>query len=868
MKNDREYFAFISYQRKDEAMAKRLQHTLEYYKLPVAVIEKEPELKDGVRPIFVDMTELGDEPFLTEAIEKALKGSRFLIVVCSPRSAKSKWVNKEVQYFIKLKRTKRIVPFIIEGEPNADVEIEECCTPLIQKLLGKRELLGINVNEMGFDAAAVKVVSRMFHISFRSLWNRYEKDKEEEQRKIKEQNDRLLVSQSRFVAEKAKSIIEDDSYLAKLLAIEVLPKDLNCPDRPYVPEAEALLRRVVGHNSAVLRVDRFAPSATFSLDGKFIFSACGKLIRIWDAESGAILNDMEGHASLVLTVAFSSNGKRIVSASVDETVRVWDAESRVLLTTLHVPMVISAALNPDGERVVTTSYDGFVRIWDVDTGAELKTLKGSHDGVFVASFSSDGKRIVSPSSDNTIRIWDSESGVELGVLEGHSYWALSAVFSVDGSRVASCSSDETIRIWNSESGAELKVLKGHTSPVYSVAFSPDGKSVVSTSWDNNVRVWDIETGAEIKVLEGHEGRVYSAVFSPDGKRIVSASSDETIRIWEMDNDFGFKELRGHTSFVESIAVSSDGKRIVSGSSDNTCRIWDFESGANLCVLKGHTSWVYSVAFSPDGKRIASASSDETIRIWDPVTGTELKVLKGHSSIVYSVAFSPDGRFVVSTSADDTIRIWDVDSATELLVLKGNSRSLKMDGDSDFHTFSVFYASFDMTGKRVVSIAGDNKIKVWDIKSGEILNEMYDRNKRRGHVVFSKSGSQIVSVGESVIVWDIESGKEIGALETSFPDIQSTLISPDGRCFISPCRENDISVADVVTGIELMLLEGHSEQINSLVFHPDGKHIVSASNDGTIRIWDFPPLQDLIDQTLERFKDRPLTSEERRLYYLE
>ena len=77
MKNDREYFAFISYQRKDEAMAKRLQHTLEYYKLPVAVIEKEPELKDGVRPIFVDMTELGDEPFLTEAIEKALKGSRF-----------------------------------------------------------------------------------------------------------------------------------------------------------------------------------------------------------------------------------------------------------------------------------------------------------------------------------------------------------------------------------------------------------------------------------------------------------------------------------------------------------------------------------------------------------------------------------------------------------------------------------------------------------------------------------------------------------------------------------------------------------------------------------------------------------------------
>ena len=57
-------------------------------------------------------------------------------------------------------------------------------------------------------------------------------------------------------------------------------------------------------------------------------------------------------------------------------------------------------------------------------------------------------------------------------------------------------------------------------------------------------------------------------------------------------------------------------------------------------------------------------------------------------------------------------------------------------------------------------------------------------------------------------------------------------------------------------------------INSATFSPDGKRIVSASDDNTIRIWDFTPLQDLIDQTRERFKDRPLTAEERRMYYLE
>ena len=64
------------------------------------------------------------------------------------------------------------------------------------------------------------------------------------------------------------------------------------------------------------------------------------------------------------------------------------------------------------------------------------------------------------------------------------------------------------------------------------------------------------------------------------------------------------------------------------------------------------------------------------------------------------------------------------------------------------------------------------------------------------------------------------------------------------------------------------LEGHTRNINSAAFSPDGKFIVSAANDGTIRIWDFPPLQELIDQTRKRFKDRQLTPEEKRKYYLE
>ena len=98
-------------------------------------------------------------------------------------------------------------------------------------------------------------------------------------------------------------------------------------------------------------------------------------------------------------------------------------------------MVLSAAFSPDGRRIVTASEDQTARIWDADTAKPLAVLSGHRGPVRIAAFSPDGRRIVTASLDETAHIWDAASGMQLAVLSDLGEYVGDAAYSPDGQRI-------------------------------------------------------------------------------------------------------------------------------------------------------------------------------------------------------------------------------------------------------------------------------------------------------------------------------------------------------------------------------------------------------------------------------------------------
>ncbi len=454
--------------------------------------------------------------------------------------------------------------------------------------------------------------------------------------------------------------------------------------------------------------------ATFSPDGRQIVATGGflmvggnlvaneasKIATLWDTESGRELLQFKGHSEAILSVAFSSDGKRIVTGSRDNTAKVWDTATGTNLVTLrgHRLQIEPARFSNDGKRIVTASEDQTAKVWDAETGRELFTLKGHSAGLISAVFSPDDRLIITGSYDKTLKVWDPEAIREMITLDGQNPKLCGLSFSPDGKRIVTGSYDGDAKVWDATTGRVLHRISGTD-----VAFSPDGRQIVTAhGW---VKLWDAESGRELREFPGHRARIQGLAFSPDGQRIVTSSDDKTAVVWETSSGRELARLLGHTDGVRRVNFSPDGQRIVTGSVDGTARIWDAASGAELFRFEEHRAEVSGVTYSPDGKRILSGDEHGQGLLWEAATGRVLLTLKGHTSHILYAVFSPDGRRILTASWDQTARLWETATGREVLTLKA-------------HTGPILKARFSPDGQRIATASFDGLAKLWDIAMPE------------------------------------------------------------------------------------------------------------------------------------------------------
>jgi WD40 repeat protein/serine/threonine protein kinase len=400
----------------------------------------------------------------------------------------------------------------------------------------------------------------------------------------------------------------------------------------------------------------------YSHDGKQLVTAgADGTVSLRDAANGRLIRPLPRQACAVWCVAASRDGRHLASAGVDQKITLWDSATGQVLRVFrgHRSAIQDLAFSPDGRFLASAGGDdGSVKVWDVDEDQECRLIADRVGQVNGVQYNRDGTGLASMGNDGLIHIWDCTSGRSVKTLPGHASPIRGGEYSRDGSRLATYGKDGTIRLWDCATGELRWTRPGGTKEIWSVALSPDGRVLASGGDDGLVRIWDVASGTLKGSCPGPPQRIFDVAFDPAGRRLASSGHDGSVRIWDAATLKEVHTLTGHTYAVWAVAFSPDGSRLASAGGDRTIRLWDVATGRRLATLEGHAQEVLDVVFAPDGERLASAGLDGTIRLWDLVLGQQVLCLNGNHGPVVALDFRPDGQQIAS-SGEDGVRLWDI-----------------------------------------------------------------------------------------------------------------------------------------------------------------------------------------------------------------
>ena len=458
----------------------------------------------------------------------------------------------------------------------------------------------------------------------------------------------------------------------------------------------------------------------------------------------------------------------------------------------------------------------------------------------ISSLDTDPERsiLLALQAESTVHTTEAENALHRSILNSrvvrvlqHADLVNNVIYSPDGSRIATASADKTAKIWDAKTGQLLLTLAGHTDEVWGLSYSPDGKHLATSSVDKTVKVWDAISGKEQFTLTGFPEAGISVKFSTDGTRLVTTSWDKTAQIWDATSGIELFTFALHDAKVYDVAFSPDGNRIATCSADGIVRVLDGSSGKEIFAMSVEGAPLLgSIVYSRDGTRIAAAGGDTQhpiAVIWDAANG---KVLLsgsfGHTNALNAIAFSPDGLLVATVADDQKVKIWNSSTGQVLTTLSG-------------HASTILNLAFSPDGSRLATASWDGTARVWDLAPAQealfIPFANAATNSWSELISYSPDGTRILTdyTDGNARIWDAVTGKELAHLDG--PALY-TAYSANGKLAAAGNADKTVIVWDAQTGKILNTLVGHTNTVFQIAFSPDGTHLASTSSDGTVIIW--------------------------------